>query len=76
MANRRQEIKHPIQEAAQGEQRLKDRVQSAFDEFQVLPFRATNAKPFPFEWVDLVKTEMEYSSVLTRISREYDRRFA
>src|SRR5438876_2261438 len=42
--------KHPIQEAAEAEQRLKDRVQSAFDEFQVLPFRATNAKPSPFEW--------------------------
>src|SRR5437867_2362964 len=65
--------KHPIQEAAQAEQRLKDRVQSPFNEFQILQFRA---KPFPFEWVDLAKTEMEYSSVLTRISREYDRRFA
>jgi hypothetical protein len=68
--------KHPIQEAAQAEQRLKDRVQSAFDEFQILRFRATNAKPFAFEWVDLGRTELEYSSVLTRISREYDRRFA
>jgi hypothetical protein len=68
--------KHPIQEAAQAEQRLKDKAQSAFDEFQILRFRATNAKPFPFEWVDLSRTEMEYSSVLTRLSREYDRRFA
>src|SRR6266699_3704181 len=68
--------KHPIQEAAQAEQRLKDKAQSAFDEFQILRFRAANAKPFPFEWVDLGKTEMEYSSVLTRISREYDRGFA
>jgi hypothetical protein len=41
------------------EQRLKDEAQSAFDEFQILRFRATNAKPFPFEWVDLSKTEME-----------------
>jgi len=68
--------KHPIQEAAQAEQRLKDKAQSAFNEFQILQFRATNAKPFPFEWVDLATMEMEYSSVLTRISREYDRRFA
>lgn len=67
--------KHPIQEAAQAEQRLSDRARSAFDEFQILRFRATNARPFPFDWVDLNKTEMEYSSVLTRISREYDRRF-
>ena len=67
--------KHPIQEAAQAEQRLNEKPRTAFDEFQILRFRATNAKPFPFEWVDLGKTEMEYSSVLTRISREYDRRF-
>jgi hypothetical protein len=67
--------KHPLQEAAQAEQRLNERARPAFDEFQILRFRATNAKPFPFEWVDLGKTEMEYSSVLTRISREYDRRF-
>ena len=58
-----------------GNRRLKDEAQSAFNEFQILRFRATNAKPFPFEWVDLGATEMEYSSVLTRISREYDRRF-
>lgn len=67
--------KHPIQEAAQAEQRLNEKARSAFDEFQILRFRATNAKPFPFEWVDLSRTEMEYSSVLTRVSREYDRRF-
>ena len=68
--------KHPIQEAAQAEQRLADKARSAFDEFQFLRFRATNMKPFPFEWVDLATTELEYSSVLTRISREYDRQFA
>jgi hypothetical protein len=68
--------KQPIQEAPQAEPRLKDNAQSAFDEFQILRFRATNAKPFPFEWVDLSRTEMEYSSILTRVSREYDRRFA
>jgi hypothetical protein len=67
--------KHPIQEAADAEQRLNERVRSAFDEFQTLRFRATNVKPFPFDWVDLSTTEMEYSSVLTRVSREYDRRF-
>ena len=67
--------KHPIQEGTQAEQRLNDKARSAFDEFQILRFRATNAKPFPFDWVDLNQTEMEYSSVLTRISRDYDRRF-
>ena len=67
--------KHPIQEAAQAEQRLNDKARPAFDEFQILRFRATNARPFPFHWVELQSTEMEYSSVLTRLSREYDRRF-
>jgi hypothetical protein len=68
--------KHPIQEAAQVEHRLNEKARAAFDEFQILRFRATNVRPFPFEWVDLDTTEMEYSSVLTRVSREYDRRFA
>ncbi len=68
--------KHPIQEAAQAEQRLLAKARSAFDEFQILRFRATNAKPFPFEWVDLSKTELEYSALLTRVSREYDKRFS
>ena len=68
--------KHPIQEAAQAEQRLMEKARPAFDEFQVLRFRAANTKPFPFDWVDLNKTELEYSSVLTRVSREYDRRFS
>jgi hypothetical protein len=67
--------KHPIQEAVQAEQRLNDKARSAFDEFQVLRFRATNAKPYPFEWVDLSITELEYSALLTRVSREYERRF-
>ncbi len=67
--------KHPIQEAAQAEQRLNEKARSTFDEFQILRFRATNAKPFPFEWIDLARTELEYSALLTRLSREYDRRF-
>ena len=67
--------KHPAQEAAQAEQRLNDEARLAFDEFQILRFRATNSLPFAFDWVNLANTEMEYSSALTRISREYDRRF-
>jgi hypothetical protein len=67
--------KHPIQEAAQAEQRLIDKARPAFDEFQILRFSATNAEPFPFEWVNLGTTEMEYSALLTRVSREYERRF-
>ena len=30
---------------------------------------------FPFEWVDYEQTAKEYSALLVRVSREYDRRF-
>src|SRR5436190_1952811 len=68
--------KHPIQEAAEAERRLRSKAASAFDEFQVLRFRATNTAPFPFEWVDYEQTAKEYSALLVRVSREYDRRFS
>jgi hypothetical protein len=67
--------KHPIQEAAEAESRVLRHAAPAFDEFQILPFRATNVDPFPFEWTDYAKTAGEYSSLLVRISREYDTRF-
>ncbi len=69
------EYKHPIQEAADALSRLQQQAASHFDEFQILRFIATNEEPFPFSWVDESATVMEYSAMLTRISREYDRRF-
>jgi hypothetical protein len=68
--------KHPVQEAPRAEELLIQRALPSFDEFQLLRFRATNMRPYPFEWVDLEKTQMEYGALLTRISREYDRRFS
>lgn len=68
--------KHPSQEARRGEQLLLENAALKFDEFQLLRFRATNVSPYPFEWVDPERTTMEYSALLTRVSREYDRRFA
>ncbi len=67
--------KHPIQEAAEAESRILAKAAPAFDEFQVLRFRATNVPPFPFEWVNYTQTAKEYSALLVRLSREYDRRF-
>jgi hypothetical protein len=67
--------KHPVQESEETERRLVSRAGPAFDEFQVLRFRATNVQPFPFEWVDYEQTKSEYSALLVRVSREYDRRF-
>jgi len=68
--------KHPSQEAAPAEARVLAQAAPHFFELQVLRFRATNTPPFPFEWVDLAQTEREYSSLLVRLSREYDKRFS
>ena len=67
--------KHPAQEATEAERRILEKAAPKFDEFQILRFRATNIEPYPFDWVDLDKTRMEYSALLVRISREYDQRF-
>lgn len=67
--------KHPSQEADETVSRLQQHAASHFDEFQILRFSATNESPFPFSWVNGHGTVMEYSALLTRICREYDRRF-
>jgi len=67
--------KHPHQEAALAEKKVRAEAAPHFFELQILRFRATNVPPFPFEWVDLTQTEKEYSSLLLRLSREYDKRF-
>jgi hypothetical protein len=68
--------KHPIDEAAKAEQRVISRAAPSFDEFQILRFRATNVPPFPFDWNNYDQTAKEYSALLVRVSREYDKRFA
>jgi hypothetical protein len=68
--------KHPVQEAQDAISRLGQRAQASFDEFLILKFIATNTPPYPFGWVDEDRVVLEYSALLTRISREYDRRFA
>ena len=47
----------------------------SFDEFLILRFRASNQPPYAFEWLDLKATSLDYGAILTRISREYNRRF-
>lgn len=66
---------HPIQEAAEALKRIRERVAPNYDEFMFLTFSATNVPPYPFEWTEENKTVLEYSALLTRVSREYDRRF-
>jgi hypothetical protein len=67
--------KNPIQEAQDAISRLRQRAAPSFDEFLILSFDASNTQPHPFSWVDENQTLLEYSALLTRLSREYDRRF-
>jgi hypothetical protein len=67
--------KHPYQEADDAERRLADKAAPSYEHFLVLRYRASNVEPYPFEWVDLHNTELDYAAILTRICREYDRRF-
>jgi len=68
--------RHPHQEADEAEARLVQDVAPGFDEFIVLRYRATNVGPYPFEWLNLKSTELDYAAILTRISRDDARRFA
>ena len=47
----------------------------SFDEFLILRFRASNQPPYLFDWLDLKATSLDYGAILTRISREHNRRF-
>jgi hypothetical protein len=67
--------RHPVQEASAAESRLLIQAKPSFDEFLILRFRASNRPPYSFEWLDLKGTKLDYGAILTRISREYDRRF-
>jgi len=67
--------KHPSQEAEEAIRRLILKARPAFDEFLVLRFAATNVGPFPFRWIDEQQTLLEYSALLTRVSKLYDQRF-
>jgi hypothetical protein len=67
--------KHPFQEAAEAERRLRAKVAPIFDEFLILQYRARNETPHSFEWVDEAQIQMDYGAVLTRIIRKYDQRF-
>jgi hypothetical protein len=66
---------HPLEEAQEAERRLVAKAAPSYEHFLVLRYRASNVEPYPFEWVDLKSTELDYAAILTRICREYDRRF-
>ena len=66
---------HPFQEAPEAERRLRAAAAPDFDEFLILPFKATNAPPYPFEWADYNNTRLDYAAALSRISARYQQRF-
>lgn len=65
---------HPAQEAEEAEKRLWDLAAPSFERFLILPFRATNEEPYPFEWVDFEKTKLDYAAALAFISDKYQQR--
>ena len=67
--------KHPIDEAAAAMERLRNGAASAFDEFLILCFEATNEPPYRFSWIDRSATELDYGAVLARIAQSYEARF-
>lgn len=66
---------HPFQEAPEAERRLRMEAAPEFDEFVVLRFKATNAPPYPFDWVNYRETQLDYAAALSRIGAEYQLRF-
>jgi hypothetical protein len=66
---------HPIQEASAAEHRLIADAKPAFDEFLILRYKAANAPPFPFSWLDYPNTRLDYAAILTRVSSKYQQRF-
>jgi len=66
---------HPFQEAPEAERRLRSAAAPDFDEFLILPFKATNAPPYPFEWRDYNETRLDYAAALSRISARHQQRF-
>ena len=69
---------HPYQEGPEAERRLRAVAApeyEEYDEFLPLLFKATNAPPHPFAWVDYDRTRLDYAAALSRISARYQQRF-
>jgi hypothetical protein len=65
---------HPYHEAPEAERRLLTSADVCLDELLILPFKATNDPPFPFEWARPRQTQDAYASLLVRLLRAYGRR--
>lgn len=65
----------PVAEAPRIIERLRNEAGPSHDEFLILPFRASNADPYPFAWVDLPSTRDELNAALLRTLRLYELQF-
>jgi hypothetical protein len=63
--------KHPYQEADETISRLNSLAAPYFNEFLVLEFIATNEPPFPFTWINPIKTQRDYGAILVRVSNQF-----
>lgn len=64
--------KHPIDEANAIEERLRQEVDTTFDELLILRFEATNEAPYHFSW-DEQSVQLEYGAALVRLSQKYEK---
>ena len=46
-----------------------------YDELLILPFKASNQKPYPFSWLRPEAARLDYGAVVTRMLAEYEHRF-
>jgi hypothetical protein len=67
-------FRHPIQEWRAVTTRLNQEARPKFDEFLVIPFRATNELPYDFGWVNAALTRDDYGAMLVRLGLLYETR--
>jgi len=65
---------HPAQEAAEAERRFLEHAAPSYNEFLVLRYMATNESPYPFAWLDVRETRLNYAAALARISSAFQQR--
>lgn len=65
----------PAREASRTIERLNNEAKPLYDEFLILPYRATNIEPYPFSWSNLSSTKQEVNAALLRVLRLYEARF-
>lgn len=63
------------QEPTTVKEKLSRELSEKYDEVLVLKFKVTNQIPYPFEWLDYRKVDLDYGAALTRVGELYQERF-